>query len=221
MNTDPRRRLFSMGHSNHSWERFIGLLGHAGITAVVDVRSQPFSRRYPQFDRHSLRRGLQEQDIVYVFCGDSLGGRPQQPSLYDEHGRVNYDRVRRTPAFQGGLDQVCAALEQFRLALVCSEEDPLDCHRGLMIAPALVERGLTFWHIRADGSIESTSEIEARLLTETKVGVGILDGLFADTLTAEERGQMLEEAYRIQARRKAFRFRQDETSGESEEFTAE
>ena len=100
---------------------------------------------------------------------------------------------------------VCQALDQFTLAMLCSEEDPLDCHRGLMIAPALVERGVNPAHLRGDGSSESTAQFEERLLRETGVGSGMLDGLFAPMIGEEERAEMLAQAYRIQARRKAFR----------------
>src|SRR5205823_6911878 len=106
---------------------------------------------------------------------------------------------------QQGLDRVCRALERFKLALLCAEEDPLDCHRGLMITPALGERGITPDHLHADGTVESTAQMESRLLSITKVGVGISDGLFAALLTAGERHQLLAEAYRLQARRKAYR----------------
>src|SRR5438128_10074182 len=96
--------------------------------------------------------------------GDLLGRPPQQPSLYDADGRANYERVRRTPLFQQGLEQLCRLGQEFTVAMLCAEEDPLDCHRGLMIAPALVERGIAPLHLRADGRAESTEEMEGRLL---------------------------------------------------------
>jgi hypothetical protein len=93
--------------------------------------------------------------------------------------------------------------------MLCAEEDPLDCHRGLMIAPALVTQGIATAHLRGDGRIETTAEMETRLLAETKVGSGILDGLFAAMVSEAERRQYLAEAYRVMARRKAFRQRSD------------
>jgi hypothetical protein len=98
-------------------------------------------------------------------------------------------------------------LDRHAVALLCAEEDPLDCHRGLMITPALRERGLAPIHLRGDGSSETTAEMEKRLAAETKAGAGILDGLFADLLSGEERRTFLEDAYRIMSRRKAFRVR--------------
>jgi hypothetical protein len=210
-------RLLSIGHSNHEPTDLLRLLRSAGVTAVADVRSQPFSPRYPHFNRPELERGLRQYGLGYAFLGDLLGGRPQQPSLYDADGRVNYERVRATARFQRGLDQLLAALEDFTVAMLCAEEDPLDCHRGLMIGPALVERGIAPAHLRADGSVETTAKLEDRLLAITKVGDGILDGLFACTLTGEERRQLLAEAYHLQARRKAFRLRAEDPDDGAEQ----
>ena len=203
------KRLYTIGHSNHDLARLVHLLLSAGVTAVADVRSQPYSQRLPHFNRPELERGLQSCAIAYLFAGHWLGGRPSQVQLYDDDGRVDYDRVRATAAFQQGLNEVCGALEQFTVAMLCSEEDPLDCHRGLMIAPALVERGILPAHLRGDGTIESTAEFEERLLGETGVGLGILDGLFASMITGQERRELLTEAYRSQARRKAFQMRDE------------
>jgi hypothetical protein len=148
-----------------------------------------------------------DSEISYAFLGRHLGGRPGPVHLYDRDGRVDYERVRATALFQQGLDLLCQALEQFTVAKLCSEEDPLDCHRGLMIAPALVDRGIKPAHLRGDGSIESMAEFEDRLLRETGVGSGIVDGLFATTISDKERGELLADAYRRQARRRAYQLR--------------
>lgn len=202
---DTGARLVSIGHSNHDWPAFVALLRRAGITALADVRSSPYSGRHPHFNREPLMRGLHEERIAYVFLGDLLGGRPGQPSLYDEDGRVNYERVRRTEAFQRGLDHLLRGAKEHITAFLCSEEDPLECHRGLMIAPALSERGFPPRHLRKDGSLETTEEMERRLLRDTGVGTGLLDGLFATTLTDEDRRSLLADAYRRMAQRKAYR----------------
>jgi uncharacterized protein (DUF488 family) len=203
----PNTRLVTVGHSNHSMSDLVRLLRQAGVTLLADVRSSPFSQRYPQFNRPELRADLLQEEIGYWFLGDLLGGRPRPSDLYDPDGRVDYERVRATAAFRRGIDQLGEAREDHVIALLCAEEDPLDCHRGLMIAPALVERSLAPSHLRGDGSVETTTEMEQRLLVETGVGAGLLDGLFAAMLTEEERGQLLAEAYRARARLKAFRLR--------------
>jgi uncharacterized protein (DUF488 family) len=211
-------RLLSLGHSNHAFETLLRLLQGAGVTAVADVRSHPFSGRYPQFNRSELESALRAHDIAYVFLGDLLGGRPGQPSVYDAAGRVDYERVRATASFQRGLDSLIAGSEDHCIAMLCAEEDPLDCHRGLMIAPALVERGIAPSHLRGDGSLDTTETTERRLLAATGVGDGIVDGLFAGTLADTERRQLLTEAYRIQARRKAYRLRPGKLLLDGNEF---
>jgi uncharacterized protein (DUF488 family) len=203
-------RVFTIGHSHHDLPRLTDLLRRARVTVLADVRSQPFSRRLAQFNRPELEHGLKAAGIAYVFLGDALGGRPQQPSLYDGEGRVDYVRVRAAAFFRQGLERLGRACANGRVALLCAEEDPLDCHRGLMITPALVERGIVPAHLRGDGSVETTAAMEKRLLAETKVDDGSMDGLFAAALTPEDRQQMLTEAYRIMARRKAFRLRAGE-----------
>jgi uncharacterized protein (DUF488 family) len=205
----PAPRLLSVGHSKHDPEAFLRLLCGAGVALVADVRSRPFSGRWPHFNRPELERLLDETGIGYLFLGDQLGGRPDAAELYTADGQADYERVRQTPEFRAGLDQLLLEAERGTVALLCSEADPLDCHRGLMIAPALLERGLAPGHLRRDGSIETTAELEDRLLAETNVGRGIVDGLFAAQVTAEERRLLLTEAYALMARRKAFRRNDD------------
>jgi uncharacterized protein (DUF488 family) len=196
--------LYSVGHSHHDLAAFVALLQGAGVTAVADVRSQPFSQRLPQFNRPVLEQALKANGIAYVFLGDLLGGRPEAADLYDDEGRINYEKVRRTPAFREGLERLLRGASQYIVAMMCSEADPLECHRGLMITPALTECGVHPLHLRRDGNVETTAEMEQRLLEETRVGDGIVNGLFAASVTAEEWADLVAEAYRQQARRKGY-----------------
>ncbi len=198
-------RLYSIGHSNHDMARLFELLRHADVTAVADVRSQPYSRYTPQFNRPELEQELRAGDIGYAFLGDLLGGRPSDPAVYNADGQVNYERVRATSWFRRGIERLLQGTEEFSIVMLCAEEDPLECHRALMIGPALIADGHLPIHIRGDGSIESTADMEERLLQETGVGAGILDGLFAATIDDQERRRLLVEAYRLQAHRKAYR----------------
>jgi uncharacterized protein (DUF488 family) len=197
--------LLSIGHSNLETEALIRLLEAASVTALADVRSQPFSKRHPQFNQPELQSLLSRGDIAYAFLGDSLGGRPRARHFYDDEGRISYERVRVTPGFARGLDLLIQGAEDHIVAFLCSEEDPLDCHRGLMITPALVERGLSPGHLRKDGTVEPTPAMEQRLLEATSLDGGMLGGLFADLVSAEERREILAEAYRERGRRKGYR----------------
>src|SRR5205807_4582797 len=152
----------------------------------------PFSRYNPHTNGPQLTAALRSVGIAYVFLGEQLGGRPAPRELYDED-RVDYERVRRTDFFREGLDRLIRGCDRHVVVMMCGEEDPLDCHRGLMITPALGEAGIFPGHLRRDGRIETTAEMEQRLLALTKVGEGLIDGLFAGQLDAEDQRQLLGE----------------------------
>jgi len=172
----PRFDLFTLGHSNHPIDRFMALLQGAAATAVVDVRSQPFSRRYPWFSANRLRDRLERDSISYLPMGDVLGGRPRDPALFRD-GIADYEAMAGTVEFRAGLDRVVAETKRFRMCLMCAEREPLDCHRCLLLAPAFAARGLRLGHILGDGRIEPHADTEARLLAE---GQSDADDLFED-----------------------------------------
>ncbi|MCY3925114.1 MAG: DUF488 domain-containing protein [bacterium] len=131
--------------------RFVGLLQGAGVEVVADVRSLPFSAFAGQFNRVPLRRSLEGAGLDYVFLGRELGGRPAEAEMYDEQGRVRYDAVAATARFEAGLARLVAGARRYRVALMCSEEDPAECHRSLLVGEALRRAGLpvSLRHIRA------------------------------------------------------------------------
>ncbi len=162
-------QVFTIGHSNHSPEAFLDLLRKHCVDEVVDVRSSPASRHYPQFNHGVLSGALERAGIDYVFLGGELGGRPADRSCYDEDGRVNYGRLAETDLFDDGMGRVVRAADERRVALMCSEKEPLDCHRTLLIAGALEERGVAVEHILADGSAEKHDETLNRLVDSFKL----------------------------------------------------
>ncbi len=146
--------IHTIGHSDHTAAAFIDLLRQHGVTLVVDVRSQPYSRWTPQFNRETLARDLADADasIAYRFMGDALGGRPADRDLYDpgqEH--PNYRRVERADVYQSGIDQLLELARSERVAVMCSEGDHRHCHRHLLITQTLLERGVRVVHIQPDG----------------------------------------------------------------------
>ncbi len=156
--------VLTIGHSNHPIERFIELLSTHNVTAVADVRSSPYSRLHPQFNRETLQRTLKSHGIAYVFLGRELGARSEDPSCY-EGGRVLYPRLARTELFRSGLDRVMRGAESSLIALLCAEREPLSCHRTLLVARELERAGATVAHIHADGSLEPNTAALDRLLT--------------------------------------------------------
>jgi len=167
--------IHTVGHSNHSRERFLELLRGAGITALADVRSTPFSRRHPQFSKPALAVALQEADIAYVYLGEELGGMRRDPALLRD-GAPDYDRIASTESFQHGLDRVIDGAGRHRIALMCAEREPLDCHRFLLVSRHLALRGSRINHILGDGSIEEHEVTLRRLLAKTHLDAGELFG---------------------------------------------
>jgi uncharacterized protein (DUF488 family) len=155
--------LFSIGHSNSPIERFIGLLRDAGVGAIADVRSTPYSRFCPWFSRNNLQAHLNSAGIAYFAYGESLGGRPDSTNLYCD-GVADYEAMARTAAFLSGLDRLQNDMASHRVCVMCAEREPLDCHRCLLVARALTERGVAIGHILYDGSVEPHAATEQRLM---------------------------------------------------------
>jgi uncharacterized protein (DUF488 family) len=151
--------LYSIGHSNHPLEKFLGLLTEHNIDVLVDVRSHPYSQYAPQFNREALRQTLQGTACKYLFLGEELGGRPDREDFYDADGRVLYNRVAESPEFLSGIRRVESGAAKYRVAMMCSEEDPLHCHRRLLVGRVLRARNVRLDHIRGDGRIQSEEEL--------------------------------------------------------------
>ncbi len=183
--------VYTIGHSNHSIEAFLALLHRHGIAAVVDVRSHPFSRRFPHFNRDTLGAWLRGAQIAYVFLGEELGARPADPGCYRK-GRVDFEMLAARPAFQHGIEYVLQHAAGARLALMCAEKEPLDCHRTILVARQLKARGAQVRHILYDGALEDHAQTERRLLDR----MGVRRDLFS--LNAAE-SELLEEAYSARA----------------------
>jgi len=155
----PQRMLFSVGHSNKTIDHFVDLLRAQAVDVVIDVRSHPYSRFAPHFNREPLKETLARSGMRYGFLGRELGGRPAGDEYYDDEGHVLYGRVAQTPLFLSGIDRLESGLEQFRLAMMCSEEDPTDCHRRLLVARVLEECGIAVVHLRGDRTLQSDSAL--------------------------------------------------------------
>lgn len=160
--------VYTIGHSTHPTENLIQLLAGHCVTAVVDVRSQPYSRINPQFNRESLRAELKTAGIAYVFLGRELGARAEDRGCYID-GQVQYDRLARTPLFQEGLARIAQGIGSHRVALMCAEKDPLTCHRAILVCRHLAVRGIMAQHILEDGRLESHEQAITRLLAELNI----------------------------------------------------
>ncbi len=163
-------KIFTVGHSNHPIEKFLALLRRHAVTAIADVRSVPYSRRNPQFNSKPLMASLDACAVSYVFLGKELGARSEDPGCYDEDGRVQYSLLAQTQSFNQGIDRVLMGAQRYRIALMCAEKEPLDCHRTLLVSRALEKRGAAIVHILADGALESNQEAMSRLIAKSRLG---------------------------------------------------
>jgi uncharacterized protein (DUF488 family) len=186
--------VFTIGHSTHSYERFLFLLRTAGITAVADVRTTPFSRHLPHFNEATLRSELKLDGISYVFLGKELGGRPSGRSFYCD-GVADYEKMAKTEAFSNGINRVIEGAKRFRVALMCSEHDPLDCHRCLLVGRALSGEGVKLVHILGDSSSISHQAIEDKLLNLAGRSGDDLLMTAAERLSAAYRDRSIKIAY--------------------------
>jgi uncharacterized protein (DUF488 family) len=155
---ETQRRLLTVGHSNHSAEHFQDLLTEHGVEVLVDVRSWPRSRYVEWADQRALRDVCGAVNVKYLFLGDLLGGRPDDPRLYDDDGHVLYGKVARTDDFQRGIERLSRGLEKCQIAIMCSEENPEHCHRRLLVARVMLERGCAVVHIRGNGNLDFERE---------------------------------------------------------------
>lgn len=154
--------LFSIGHSNHPIEAFLALLDQHAIDVVADVRSSPFSKFVPAYNQNQLKITLELRHKLYVSLGKELGGRPTGDDYYDVAGHVLYGRLAKADFFRAGLARLENGRRRYRIAILCSEEDPAVCHRHLLIGRVLSDEGTTLQHVRGDGSIESDVDVAVR-----------------------------------------------------------
>jgi uncharacterized protein (DUF488 family) len=186
--------IYTVGHSNHSIEQFIALLRRHRITATADVRSAPYSRHNPQFNREALRNSLAQYDIGYVFLGDELGARSKDRSCY-EGGRVSYARLAATDLFRQGLNRLKTGMIGHRIAIMCAERDPLECHRTILVSRHLSADNIHVEHILWSGELEPHTQALARLRRQ----LGIPEH---DMFRGEQ--ELSNEAYELQAQRIAY-----------------
>ncbi len=186
--------VFTIGHSTQPLARFIGLLKQHRITVLADVRSKPYSRMNPQFNRVNLMMALKKNGIAYVFLGKELGARSTDRSCY-ENGKVQYSRLARTELFEAGLARVREGSKQHCIALMCAEKEPLECHRTILVSRYLTDAGMDVWHILWDGRTENHADSISRLIRELHL---------PESDMFMSRHDVIAEAYRLQGARIAF-----------------
>jgi len=176
MEPENRRRVFSIGHSNHTLERFLSLLKEYKIEVLIDSRSHPYSKHVPYFSVDGIKEAVAGEGIQYLFLGAELGGRPEEPKFYDSEGHVLYWKLASSDKFREGISRLEEEIRSHRVAIMCSEEDPLHCHRRILIGPVLTRLGIELDHIRGDGRLQTEDELipkgaQSKLFNEPKKGI--------------------------------------------------
>jgi uncharacterized protein (DUF488 family) len=158
-------QIYTIGHSNHSIETFLNLLRDLRIDVVVDVRSKPSSQVVSHFNRKPLENSLKMTGLKYLYFGKELGGKPESKEFYGADGHVLYSSIAKSPPFIQAIERLLKGVREYRVALLCAEEDPLNCHRRLLVGRFLIEQGVNVEHIRRDGRVQS----EEQLTNEEKI----------------------------------------------------
>ncbi len=190
-------RCVTIGHSTNTIATYTALLTAYMIDSIIDVRSTPYSRFNPQFNRETLKTDLELEDITYLFLGDRLGARREEPEVYFPDGIVNFEKVRELTVFKEGIDQVVDMIRSsHKVALMCAEKEPFDCHRFVLIAPALTSRGVRIEHILSVEETVTQQSLEDRLIKKYN-----LDNLQASLFNPpKSRDARLQEAYVLRNR---------------------
>ena len=152
-------KIYTIGHSNHSLETFLNLLRDLRIDVVVDIRSKPSSQVVPHFNRKPLENSLKVSGFKYLYFGKELGGKPNSKEFYDGNGHVLYSLIAKSPLFIQAIERLLKGINEYRVVLLCSEENPTDCHRRLLVGEVLQDKGVNIEHIRADGRVQSEEEL--------------------------------------------------------------
>jgi hypothetical protein len=177
--------LYTIGHSNHTIEDFIALLKRYGVTCIADVRSAPYSRHSPQFNRESLALVLQNANIEYMYLGKELGARRVDGYSHDTD-RLSFEQIAKTGEFKTGLQRLIAATSEHRVALMCAEKEPLECHRSILICRHLKGHNLCIRHILQDGNVEDHLNTERRLVKTLKIEPTLFESPKKETETIEQ-----------------------------------
>jgi uncharacterized protein (DUF488 family) len=155
-----KKPLYTIGHGNRKAPDFLDLLKEYGIEYIVDVRSVPYSRFHPQFNRNALESFLAQHDIRYVFMGDELGGRPKDVTCYSKDGKIDYEMLKGKDFFKNGIDRLKTAYDKdINLAIMCSERNPCECHRSKLIGQVLASDNIIVLHIDEQGKIKAHSTV--------------------------------------------------------------
>lgn len=177
--------IYSVGHSNHEADKFVRILQGFSIGIVVDVRSAPYSKYCPQFNKKTIELVLKNSGIKYVFLGKELGAKPDDQTCY-EGNRVSFEKLKTSELFQKGISKLLEGIEKGNIAIMCSEKEPINCHRAILISRVLAENGISVKHILNETESLDHKDLEAQLLKKFKIEETLFNTAFSKQLDLEE-----------------------------------
>lgn len=202
-------KLYTIGHSVHSINQFIGLLKKHAIDCVIDVRSTPYSKFTPQYNINEIKTILRNNKMFYIFMGEEFGARRSEKSLYDYNGLLDFERVIKCNLFQLGVERVKNGLDKgYNIALMCTEKDPIDCHRSILVGRAFNDENFDVLNIHEDGSTETQSELKERLLDfyfPNRNQTSIFDVLEVE----KDKKELIQESYRLRNKDIAYKLEKE------------
>ncbi|MEG0368932.1 MAG: DUF488 domain-containing protein [Hungatella sp.] len=188
--------LYTIGHSQHKMEYFLQMLKTQGINYVLDVRSTPYSQFASEYNKENIRAILKNHNIIYSFMGTYFGARQKDAALYTKEGYLDFEKTKRYFGFQQGVQSVMKGLNQgYHIAFMCTEKDPIECHRAILVANAFYEMGIDVQHIMPDNTLQSHQRLNKRLLDVYFPDRNQISLFVEDNMTED---QCLEIAYREQ-----------------------
>lgn len=173
--TQESKKIFTIGHSNHSIEEFVSLLKNYKIDIVADVRSTPHSKYCPQFNKETLENALKAKNVKYLFLGNELGARPKDNAFYNSEGAVDFVKLANSDNFKEGIKRLMEIIESYTTVLMCSEKDPLGCHRTILIAKVLKNQSVHVFHILSNGDMEVHEQLEKRMMKFNNIEKTLFD----------------------------------------------
>lgn len=157
--------VYTVGHSSHSVQYFIDLLNMHGINCALDVRSVPFSKYVPQFNKDTIKNTLNNCGIYCIYMGYELGIIRTEKEVYNENGYIDFEKIRHSDFFRKGIERILTGVKKgYKIVVMCTEKDPIDCHRSILIGKELSDRGIIIKHILEDGRLETQKQFEDRLI---------------------------------------------------------
>ena len=189
--------IYTVGHSNYTVERLIDMLKHYNINCVVDIRGTPYSKYNIQFDKETIRYTLSKAGFIYIYMAKELAAKRINKQSYKEEGYSDFEKVIKENEFIEGIERLKNGCNKgYKIALLGAMQEPIRCHRSILVGRALRENGFNVKHILDDYSIASQEDIEQMLLDKyfSNRNQMTIDDLIGNSLTRKE---MIQEGYRL------------------------